>query len=58
MNDRPGRIRIAYEELRSRMGFKCICNVFRRGKLRCFGHVKKMKEAYLMNSERSKNAII
>ena len=42
LNDKLGGIRIANEDLRSRMGLECISNVLRRGRLRWFGHVERM----------------
>ncbi len=42
LNDRPGGIMTANEELGSRMGLECVSDVLRRGRLRWFGNVEKM----------------
>ncbi len=36
LNNRPGGIRTANEEFKSRMGLECISDVLRRGRLRWF----------------------
>ncbi len=55
LNERPGGVRVANYYLRDRMGLECISEVMQRGRLRWFGHVKRMGDGNWVKEVRSMN---
>ncbi len=55
LNVRPGGVGVANDELKDRMNFDCFSVVMLIGRLRWFGHVKRMEDGNWVKRMRSMN---